>query len=344
MKAREELEILEAVEVNPLLPVIQSSGVSAEKQNAIVETLGTFFNKAVEWDKTIESIVINDVSEIGKMKMAREGRLTLRSMRLEAKKIVEAKRGEIKYRMNNDVLEDKLWLKSYQMIEATFNNLETKLEEKERYAEIAEEQRREKLRAERSEKLSVYGTDCSLYNLGVMPKDQFDALIQMQENLKEQARKTEAERIAREKAETEEREKIRLENERLKAEAAKKELELAEERKRIEAEKKVLEAKAQKEIAERKKAEAELLAKKEAEEKLKRETEARIKVEQKAAKEADKKAKNAPDKEKLEVLISNIGTIEMPTCQSDEAKEIVKQVAGLLTKVKDFIQTKSATL
>ena len=344
MKTHEEPEVLEAVEVNPLLPVIQSSGIPAEKQNAIVETLGSFFNKAAEWDKTIASIVINDVSEIGKMKMAREGRLTLRSMRLEAKKIVESKRGEIKYRMNNDVLEDKLWLKSYQMIEATFNNLETKLEEKERYAEIVEEKRRESLRLERSEKLSAYGVDCSLYNLGIMPQDQFDALIQMQENLKEQARKAEEERLAKEKAEAEEREKVRLENERLKAEAAKKELELVAERKRIELEKKELEAKAQKEIAERKKVEAELLAKKEAEEKQKREAEAKLKAEQKAAKEAEKKTKNAPDKEKLETLIKNIGMIEMPNCQSAEAKEIVKQVAGLLTKVKDFIQTKSTTL
>src|SRR5574343_201735 len=123
---------------NELVVFLEKSGLVETKRNDIAKDLGMFFEKASEWNQTIASIVITDPGETGKMKMAKEGRLTLKNMRLDAKKVVDAKRQVVKSRMADDKLEDELLLKAGQMVEATFKNLELKLEEKEKFAERCE--------------------------------------------------------------------------------------------------------------------------------------------------------------------------------------------------------------
>ena len=225
-----------------LVQLVETSGLEKTKQNQIAETLGVFFNKASEWDATIQSIVITSPTETGKMKMAKEGRLTLKNMRLEAEKIVKAKRDEVKYAMANFVLEDKLWLKAGQMMEATFKNLETKLEEKEKFAERWDAEQKEKLKSERLALLLPLGFQFENgFDLGSMDEKMFQSLklgLETAKKEKEDAeRKAEEERIAKEKAEAEERARIKAENERLKKEAEEKEKALAEERKKAAVEK-----------------------------------------------------------------------------------------------------------
>jgi len=231
-----------------LVQLVETSGLEKSKQNQIAETLGVFFNKAAEWDATIRSIVITSPEETGKMKMAKEGRLTLKNMRLEAEKIVKAKRDEVKYAMANFVLEDKLWLKAGQMMEATFKNLETKLEEKEKFAERWEAEQKEKLKAERLALLLPLGFQFENgFDLGNIDEQTFQSLklgLETAKREKEEAeRKAEEERIAKEKAEAEERARVKAEIERLKLEAEAKEKQLAEERAKAEAERKEMEAK-----------------------------------------------------------------------------------------------------
>ena len=122
--------------------------------------------------------------------------------------------------MSNDVLEDTLWLKAGQMMEATFKNLETKLEEKEKFAERWEADRQEKLAAERMDILLPLGYNTNFgYNLGKIPEDAFITLkrgLEVTNQLKaEQEAKDEADRIA----EVERLAAIAEENKRLKAEA-----------------------------------------------------------------------------------------------------------------------------
>jgi hypothetical protein len=62
------------MENNELTVFVEQSGIDKVKGNAITERLNVFFAKAQEWDSIIQGIVINDISETGKMKMAREGR------------------------------------------------------------------------------------------------------------------------------------------------------------------------------------------------------------------------------------------------------------------------------
>lgn len=294
-----------------LIRLVESSGLEKAKQNQIAETLGVFFNKASEWDATIQSIVITSPEETGKMRMAREGRLTLKNMRLEAEKIVKAKREEVKHRMANDLLEDKLWLKAWQMIEATFKNLEMKLEEKEKFAERWEAEQREKLRRERLSQLLPLGFQIETgIDLGNMDEQTFQNLklgLETAKREREEAeRRAEEERIAREKAEAEARARMEEENRRLKAEAEAKERQLREARAKAEAERKALEEKARKEREAKEKLEAELRAKKEAEERARKEAEARAAAELKAKQEAEAKAAKAPKKKRLQMWIDSL--------------------------------------
>lgn len=355
---------METTEVtSELVQLVETSGLEVTKQNQIAETLGVFFNKAAEWDATIKSIVITSPEETGKMKMAKEGRLTLKNMRLEAEKIVKAKRDEVKYAMANFVLEDKLWLKAGQMMEATFKNLETKLEEKEKFAERWEAEQKETRKQKRIELITPYVADWQFLDLYNMTDEAFETMLsgaKLQHEAKIEAeRKAEEERIAKEKAEAEERARIKAENEKLKLEAEAKEKQLADERAKAEAERKAMEAKAVKlkaeadaklkaEKAANEKLQAEIRAKAEAEEKAKKEAEAKASAELKAKQLADKKAKSAPDKDKLfafsKLVIELPFNLKVDDLNSEEAKKIMGDAIGLLTKVSRFIDDKAELL
>lgn len=351
---------------NELILLVETSGLEKTKQNQIAETLGIFFSKASEWNDTIKSIVITQPGEIGKMKMAREGRLALKNMRLDSQKVVKAKRDEVKYAMANFTLEDKLWLKAGQMIEATFNNLETQLEEKETFDERWELKRKEAIRDERIKILTELSLDPLVYDLLNMSVDQFAGIVEGQKVMIENQKRIEAERIAKEKAEAEERERIRLENEKLRKEAEEREKAIQKERAKAEAEhealeeknrkeKEIAEVKAKKEreesekklIAERQakaKLESELKAKTEAEVKAKKDAKAKIESECKAKELAEKKAKSAPDKVKLENLAVIIDTIKFPELKDADAKKILADTEKLLDKVSKYIREQIKSL
>lgn len=356
-----------------LATLVQSSGLEVEKQNEIGSTLGRFFEKASEWSGKIDSIVVTDPTDTITMNMAREGRLGLRSMRLEAEKLVKEKRQSVQSAMSAFTLEDKLWLKAGQMMELTFKHLEGKLEDQEKFAERFEADRRAKLKADRLAILAPLGYFDG-NGLDTMTDVAFDALLgglKAQIEAKEAAeRQAEAERIAKEKAEREERERIAAENARLKAEAEAKEKELAAERERAEAarqraenerleaaakanrerleaeakakaERDAIEAQAAKERAEaaaKLKAEQDRIAELERAAKAKEASElaekARIEAQriadEKAAKAAAEKAAKAPKKEKLTKWIDGLEL----SAPAEFADDLI--VGGILQKFDAF--------
>lgn len=345
--------MIEVSEKTELVILVENSGLEQTKAVKIAETLGSFFAKAEEWRQTIEGIVITNPSEVAKMKMARSGRLGLKEMRLECDKIVKSKRDEIKNRMSDDILEDKLWLKAFQMIEATFKNLESKAEEKEKFAERWEAEEKDKLKRVRTELLSQYVEDVSIYPLGDFSEDSFQELLNGQKlayqaRIDEEKREREA-RLAREKAEAEERERVRIENEKLKAEAAEAKRIQAEKDKAIEEERIRLKEESDKKIAQeraaREMAEKELRERQEKEARLNKEAEERAKADAKAKEIAERKAKRAPDKAKIAALLQNITLIELPgDLKSEEGKKIIEDVRILLKKIASYIEEKQADL
>lgn len=309
----DQVQVVEAVEIkkesnNELISFLSSSGLAEAKRNDIAQSLGIFFEKASEWNQTIASIVITDPSETGKMKMAKEGRLSLKKMRLEAQAVVNARRESVKNRMADDVLEDKLLLKAGQMVEATFKNLESKLEEKEKFAEKWEAENKLKLKAAREQETLPYkefifgGMDLSNLKEEEYAKYLSGLKIQLENKIEKEA-KEKAEKEAKAKAEQEERDRIALENARLKAEAIEADKKAKAEKEEADRKLKELEALKQAELDEAKaKADAEVKRAKEvADAKLKAEQEAQAKIlaEQKAKADAEAKAL-ADAKEKAE--------------------------------------------
>lgn len=195
-----------------LTPIIKESKVPKSVADQVNQSLTPFFAKVQEWQQTIKTIVITDPSETGKMKMAREGRLALRQMRLDGTEIVKSNREIIKKRMESDVLEDKLWLKSGQIMELEYKTLEAQLEEKEKFAENFEISRKKALHATRATELVQYGwQDLGLMHLGEMDDGSYAALlngtrIQHEEKLRAEAQATK-ERLEQEKKDILERER-----------------------------------------------------------------------------------------------------------------------------------------
>lgn len=213
---------------NELIQVVEQSGLDKTKGQKITETLSVFFDKAAEWQTTIESLTINSIDEVGKMKTAKEIRLSLKNKRLEGEKLVTAAREIVKNRMADDVLEDKLWLKSGQIMKAVYDNLEGKAEWIEKYAERYESEQKEIRKSERTAELTPYAEFVPFgIDLGNMSDEDYIKLLngaKMQHNAKIEAEaKAEAERLENIRLENKRIEDQKIENEKLKKEKEEKE-------------------------------------------------------------------------------------------------------------------------
>lgn len=143
----------------------------------------------------------------------------------------------------------------------------------------------------------------------------------------EEEARLEKERLEKEKFEEEERKRIAEENIKLKAEAEAREKAIQAEREKAEQERKALEAKA--------KAEAEAREKLENEKREKEEEEAKRILEIENEK---KKAEQAPDKQKLKAYAVELGTIELPKLQTDEAKKILDEALICIKKAIELLK------
>lgn len=330
---------------NQLIKLIDDNGLDKTKSQILLDNFSGYFEMASEWERKASELEITDVSQKAEMKLAREGRLFLKDKRIA----VERTRKQLK----------EASLREGQTIDAiakVLTNLitpiEKDLEEKEKFAEIQEAKRIEALKDARTRELEPY-IEFVPYglNLGTMDDDNYTKVLsgaRLQKQAKEEAdkkaeqervereRKAEQDRIEREKKEAAERERIRLENERLRKENEERERQLADERAKAEAERKAIEEKAKKE---RELHERELRIEREKQNKLEAERKAeqarleaeRLEAERKAAaekrakEEADRRAKNAPDKEKLLTFATQLEKMlyAAPEIKSEEAISIL---------------------
>jgi hypothetical protein len=248
--------------------------------------------------------------------------------------------------------------------------IEDKLTAIENHFENLERERIARLQEQRAAEMAKYEVDYIPENLGEMPDNVWQNFIlgtkTNYEARKAAELKAEQDRIAKEKAEAEERERIRKDNERLMAEAEAKEKQAkieAEQREKAESERlkketaerktreekerkerEAYEAQLRKEREEKAKVEAELRAKKQAEEKARLEAEAKLRAEEAAKRKAERVARLAPDKVKLEKLASDLAGILYPDLKSQEAKEVLQKVMENQDKVIQFIITQTKTI
>ena len=347
-----------------------AKNVSVEKRNEVQTVLNHVFNGVAKMREQLDGVTVTDANDKVNMKLAKTIRLGVRQVRLEAEKTFDAKRADVQQQMLSYKTEDSLWLKAKQTMQILTKEIEENARWKEETKERFEAEQKELKVQQRMLKVAKVAPEMARTEFESMSDETFEmffAGIEKAFNDKIEAeKKAEAERIEKEKAEIAERERIRKENERLKAEAEEKEKQLIAERAKAEAERKAIEEAAKKEreenerklkaeqeaakiaaekaAAEKAKLEAEIKAKAEAEEKERKEAEAKVIAEQKAKEAAEKKAKNAPDKTKLIELASQIDGLNMPEIKSEEAQKILADVKTLLSKVSVFIREKSSGL
>ena len=311
--------------------------VSANKQAEVQTVLQQIFTGTENWEKNVDLIEVNSIADVDAIAMADVARLNVKKARLSAEKIFDAKREEVQNVKAEFDLEDKLWLKAKQVMQIKFKAIEEKAEWKANFVKRFEAEQKELRTQKRINEVSKYA-EINRIEFEAMSNESFDSFLSglksTYEAKIEAERKAEEERIAKEKADAEAREQQRLENERLKAEAEKREKEIEVERKaneqkleeerakskaeadRIEAENK---AKLKAEQEAKAKLEAELQAKKDAE--IKSENECK-QAELKAKIEAEKNAK-APIKKQLSIWVDGFSIAEINV--ENEKKALIKE-------------------
>jgi hypothetical protein len=330
-------------------------GLTPDTAQSLRAAFEGYFTAADEWRQKALGIQITRPDQFREMKLARETRLALREIRINAEKTRKALK-------EDSLRKGKAIDGIYNMLAFAVEPLEKHLLEQEQFIQRIEEQRKAKLKADREAELIPLGVDVTLYQLGEMDDATFGQLLETNRLAfnarQEAARKAEQERIERERKEAEERaareaaaaaerERLRAENERLAREKAEAERKAIEESQRMAAEFRERRASEEKARAEREAAEAQARAEREAREKAEAELRAKQEAEEKARQEqeaAARAAAAAPDREKLIALAKAIRELPVPELQSEIGKGIVNLIRDQVEKFAKWIETQTTKL
>ena len=198
--------------------LLDNSLIEKSKSDYIVEKFSEFTTIATEWNEKANAIVVTDESQKDLMLQAREGRLLLKAKRIE----IEKTRKSLKEQSLN---EGRLIDGIVKTLTALVEPAEKHLELQERFAEIQEQKRKAELKAKRYELMLPYTEviDPETLNLGLITEEAFNGILNYAKTTLDA--KVESDRVAKEEKESlekalaEEKENLRKENERLKAEA-----------------------------------------------------------------------------------------------------------------------------
>ena len=312
---------------NDLQVLVAQSGLEQSKAQVVLSNFSDIFEIAALWEKRAAEIHVTSAEDVGAIKLAREGRLILKQKRVD----VEKTRKTLK---EDSLREGRLIDGIAKVLSSLIEPIEKDLEEKEKFVEIQQEKQEQALRNERGPQIQAYGVDPTMYDLGRMPQQQFEALMMGFKAKKDQddatAKKAEEDRIAREA----EDKRVREENEQLKKEAEARDREAAKSKQESEER----ERKLKQEAAEREKAIAfeqadKLRLEREAREKVERELREKQQAEEnklsmQAA--AEKKLKRSSDKTKLNAYADALQKIAVPEVKSDEAQAVVNKVLNVI--------------
>jgi len=234
------------IEENKSLQVIvQESGLEPTKAQVLLDNFSGYFELASEWEQKAKMLVVTNESQVAEMKMAREGRLFLRSKRVEVensrKKLKEQALREGKaidgianvlkaviVPIEEYLDEQEHFVENKQKAEAEARQLEAEKllrekEERERLEKEAEERRiraeneRLKKEAEVREAAAKKEREEAERKLA---EERKQAAAEAEKTRREAEAKLQAEREANEKARAEERKKVEAEREAFRVRAA----------------------------------------------------------------------------------------------------------------------------
>lgn len=306
------------VKINP-----QEFGLEETKAAQIAEQFKPMLDKMVELEIEANEVFSLPIEDAKTAKKAKEVRL----------KYVKVRTGTAEIHKQQKAF----YLQAGRFIDGWKNaqlfasqGVEERLEAIEKYAETKEKERIAAIKSKREVELSPYCENVSMFPLGEMSDEAYNQLLAGQKlsyEAKVAAQKrAEEERIAREQEEIKGRDRIRVENERLKAEAEERENALREEIEKAEKEKRAIE-----EAARREREEAERLLK---EEMAKAEEEARrIREEQEKKLSEERK-----ERERIERELKAKKDAEYKAMQEAEAAAEAEAAKGDAEKYQDFIK------
>lgn len=328
------------IEVLPPLQLVVSEDLAPSTGGQLREAFEGFFAQADQLRAKALQIQVVDVEDKDGMKLARETRLALRSVRVAAEKTRKGMKAE-------SLLLGRAIDGAYNLIAHAVTPLETRLEEMEKLAETKKREADEALRSERAAILAEFDFPYSC-DLAVVTEEAFADMVQAGRDLKEvreaRERKEEEDRKAAEQArlkreaeEAAERQRIAAENAKLKAEAEARE-------KAMQAEREAIEAKAKAEAEAREKAEQEARQLKEAEAKRLQAEEDAKRAEAAAQAAQAKKAAGAPDKAKLIDFASEIRALVVPEMKTPDGSDARALIADKKEAFAQWIEKQAATL
>ena len=171
---------------NQLSTIIETSGLDKTKAQLMLDNFTKFFEQAKEWESKAKDIVITDVSQVQEMQAAREARLALKKIRIETDKV----RKELK---EQSLRESRAIDGIGNVIKALIIPIEEHLEKQEKFAEIKEQKRKDKIQADRVAKLEPYVESVEFYNLKEMSEEAFNQLLTSSKAAVEEQEKAEEE-------------------------------------------------------------------------------------------------------------------------------------------------------
>ncbi len=178
----------------------------------VLSAYESFFKQAADWERKAKAIVVTSTDDKESMKQAREVRLALKNMRVDAKK----KHDELK---KKSLIEGKFIDSIYNIFAGIVTPLEDHLIEQEKYVERIEKERLDKVESERKGLLEELGVNTGFYDLRSMEQEQFDELLEQSKEQKKHREEVEAraaeERRKEEAAAREREKKNRIEKDRM---------------------------------------------------------------------------------------------------------------------------------
>jgi hypothetical protein len=204
-------------QTNALVMRINEIQLTPETADSLKEKFLPFYTLAGSWEKKAGTLVVTDAAQVEEMAQAREARLALKDIRVN----VEKARKELK---EDSLRKGKAIDNIAGMIKGLIEPIEAHLEQQEKFVEIQEAARRRALQKERAEQLLPYGANPEFYNLADMPEAGFVQLLEASRTAYNQKQIDDAQAIKDKeeaaRADAAERDRLRVENERLRNEAA----------------------------------------------------------------------------------------------------------------------------
>jgi hypothetical protein len=284
------------------------------------------------------------------MKLANTIRLGVRDVRIDAEKSFDKKRSEVQGQMLSFKTEDQLWLKAKQVMQIMTKEIEANAKWKEETKIRFDLEAKELETQQRMIQVSKFDSEINRIEFEKMSSDSFDIFLSGVEakfnKIIEEKKRIESERLAKIKADEDERVRMQKENERLRKEAEKKEKERVEEKAKADIARKKAELLAREDserleaiVATEKAARLDLenQAKKKADEEIRINKVIQAKAE--AEKKAELEALKAPKKVKLTNWVNDFAIVTPSGMSEDDTvKEILQKFESFKNWAKKEIE------